>query len=135
MLLLWFILLLDEGDMGDGDVELEERMEADGDEAERIVQYRGAEHLAARLPFRPALRFCYHYVVRAGFLDGYRGYVFCRLMAYYEFLSAAKAAEVRGVQGLRPISATCHPTKKPMFTLKTRTSTSLKSAARTSQSN
>jgi glycosyltransferase involved in cell wall biosynthesis len=56
---------------------------------------RRLRRLAWSLPFRPALRFFYHYVWRAGFLDGYRGYVFCRLMAWYEFLSAAKARELR----------------------------------------
>jgi glycosyltransferase involved in cell wall biosynthesis len=60
-----------------------------------LARKRRLKHLAARLPFRPALRFFYHYVLRAGFLDGYRGFVFCRLMAFYEFLSAAKAAEIR----------------------------------------
>lgn len=60
-----------------------------------LARRRRAKHLAARLPFRPTLRFFYHYVVRAGFLDGYRGFVFCRLMAYYEFLSVAKANELR----------------------------------------
>lgn len=56
---------------------------------------RRLKHLASRLPFRPTLRFLYHYVVRAGFLDGYRGLVLCRLMAFYEFLSASKAAELK----------------------------------------
>jgi hypothetical protein len=56
---------------------------------------RRLKQLAMRLPFRPTLRFIYHYVVRAGFLDGYRGYVFCRLMAIYEFLSVSKTAELR----------------------------------------
>lgn len=60
-----------------------------------LARKRFLRRLAWRLPFRPTLRFLYHYVWRAGFLDGYRGYVFCRLMAYYEFLSAAKAAELR----------------------------------------
>ena len=60
-----------------------------------LARKRRLKHLAGRLPFRPALRFFYHYVVRAGFLDGYRGYVFCRLMAFYEFLSVAKAGELR----------------------------------------
>lgn len=55
---------------------------------------RRLKRLARALPFRPTLRFLYHYVARAGFLDGYRGYVFCRLLAYYEFLSAAKAREI-----------------------------------------
>jgi glycosyltransferase involved in cell wall biosynthesis len=64
-----------------------------------LARKRRLKHFAARLPFRPALRFFYHYVVRAGFLDGYRGYVFCRLMAFYEFLSVAKAGELRRGQG------------------------------------
>ncbi len=61
----------------------------------QLARKRRLKHWAARLPFRPTQRFLYHYVVRAGFLDGYRGYVFCRLMAFYEFLSAAKARELK----------------------------------------
>jgi len=60
-----------------------------------LARKRRLRRLAWSLPFRPALRFCYHYVWRAGFLDGYRGFVFCRLMAWYEFLCAAKARELR----------------------------------------
>ena len=65
-----------------------------------LVRKRRLKHLASRLPFRPALRFFYHYFLRAGFLDGYRGYVFCRLMAIYEFLSVAKARELRQTKPL-----------------------------------
>jgi len=64
-----------------------------------LARKRRLKHLAGRLPGRPWLRFCYHYVLRAGFLDGYRGYVFCRLMGFYEFLSAAKAVELRRSTG------------------------------------
>jgi glycosyltransferase involved in cell wall biosynthesis len=60
-----------------------------------LARKRRLRRLAWRLPFRPTLRFLYHYVWRAGFLDGYRGFVFCRLMGWYEFLNAAKAAELR----------------------------------------
>ncbi|HXQ80591.1 MAG TPA: glycosyltransferase family 2 protein [Opitutaceae bacterium] len=60
-----------------------------------LARKRRLRRLAWSLPFRPTLRFLYHYVWRAGFLDGYRGYVFCRLMGQYEYLSAAKAAELR----------------------------------------
>jgi glycosyltransferase involved in cell wall biosynthesis len=60
-----------------------------------LARKRRLKHLASHLPFRPLLRFFYHYVWRAGFLDGYRGYIFCRLMAAYEFLSLAKAEELR----------------------------------------
>lgn len=58
--------------------------------------------LARRLPFRPTLRFLYSYVLRAGFLDGYPGYVLSRLMASYELLSVLKAREMRsGGEGRR----------------------------------
>jgi glycosyltransferase involved in cell wall biosynthesis len=60
-----------------------------------LARKRKLKNLASRMPFRPSLRFIYHYVIRAGFLDGRRGYVFCRLMAFYEFLSVAKADERR----------------------------------------
>jgi glycosyltransferase involved in cell wall biosynthesis len=60
-----------------------------------LARKRRLKRFARRLPGRPALRFLYHYVLRAGFLDGYRGYVFCRLMSFYELLSSAKAAELR----------------------------------------
>lgn len=65
-----------------------------------LARKRWLKRAARRLPFRPLARFMYHYVLRAGFLDGYRGYIFCRLMAFYEFLSAAKAHELR--HGRRP---------------------------------
>lgn len=60
-----------------------------------LARRRRLKNLAAHLPFRPLLRFFYHYVIRAGFMDGYRGFVFCRLMAFYELLSVTKAAELR----------------------------------------
>jgi glycosyltransferase involved in cell wall biosynthesis len=48
-----------------------------------------------RAPFRPTLRFLYHYVWRQGFRDGYRGWILCRLLARYEFLCVAKEWELR----------------------------------------
>ncbi len=60
-----------------------------------LVHKRRLKRFAARLPFRPTLRFLYHYMWRAGFLDGYRGFVFCRLMGFYDFMSLAKAKELR----------------------------------------
>jgi hypothetical protein len=56
---------------------------------------RRLKRLASGLPFRPTLRFLYHYVLRGGWLDGYRGFVFCRLMGFYEFLSVSKANELQ----------------------------------------
>jgi len=48
-----------------------------------------------RLPFRPALRFFYSYILKRGFLDGRAGYMFCRLLATYEMLNVFKARERR----------------------------------------
>ncbi|AOS45729.1 Glycosyl transferase family 2 [Lacunisphaera limnophila] len=79
----------------------EARMQTQGNAADAagldpaLARKRRLRRLAWGLPFRPTLRFLYHYVVRAGFLDGYRGFVFCRLMGWYEFLNATKAAELR----------------------------------------
>lgn len=60
-----------------------------------LARKRRLKHFAGHLPFRPTLRFLYHFIWRTGFLDGYRGFVFCRLMGWYEFLSVAKAKEQR----------------------------------------
>jgi hypothetical protein len=48
-----------------------------------------------RAPFRPLLRFLYHYIWRLGVLDGYRGWILCRLLARYQFLCVAKEWELR----------------------------------------
>ena len=56
---------------------------------------RWLKRWARRLPCRPLLRFLYVYVIQQGFLDGARGYYFARLHAAYEFMSVAKAAELR----------------------------------------
>jgi len=48
-----------------------------------------------RLPCRPFLRFLFVYVWQRGFLDGREGYYFARLHGIYEFLSVAKAYELK----------------------------------------
>lgn len=60
----------------------------------RIERNRWLKNFRRRLPFRPTIRFIYGYFVRGGFRDGYPGYVICRLMAWYEFMSIAKAREL-----------------------------------------
>jgi len=60
-----------------------------------VEQRRRLKSLSQRFPFRPLLRFLYIYVWQKGFLDGQRGYYFARLHAIYEFLSVAKAYELR----------------------------------------
>ena len=61
---------------------------------------RRLRNLSRRLPCRPLLRFLYSYVLKRGFLDGYEGYVFCRLLATYEMLSTFKANELRARAGI-----------------------------------
>lgn len=49
----------------------------------------------ANVPFRPTLRFIYMFVLRGGFLDGWAGYTYCRLIATYELMIVVKTAEAR----------------------------------------
>jgi glycosyltransferase involved in cell wall biosynthesis len=60
-----------------------------------ISRSRRLKDLSRRLPFRPMFRFLYAYVLKRGFLDGRPGYIFCRLLAIYEFLSVAKLEEMK----------------------------------------
>jgi len=39
------------------------------------------------------------YLLRAGFLDGWRGLILAALYAHYVFLRAAKVRELRAVRG------------------------------------
>lgn len=59
-----------------------------------LERKRWFKKLSRHMPFRGLMRFLYHYVLKQGFLDGYRGWVLCRLLSWYEFLSAAKAREL-----------------------------------------
>jgi len=52
------------------------------------------KELSFRLPFRPALRFFYAYVLRFGFLDGLPGLTYCQLMAWYEYMIDLKIKEI-----------------------------------------
>ena len=56
---------------------------------------RWVKRLTHHLPFRPTLRFLYVYLGQGGILDGRAGYYFARLHGIYEFLSLAKADELR----------------------------------------
>jgi glycosyltransferase involved in cell wall biosynthesis len=46
---------------------------------------RALKRLANRMPFRPALRFLYAYVVRRGFLDGIAGFRYARMLGIYQY--------------------------------------------------
>jgi glycosyltransferase involved in cell wall biosynthesis len=56
---------------------------------------RRLKKLYLRLPCRPLVRFLYSYVFRLGFLDGRPGFVFCGLLAFYDFLAGANLYEKR----------------------------------------
>ncbi len=60
-----------------------------------LARRRWLRNKSRRLPFRPTLRFLYSYVLKRGFLDGYHGYIFCRLLASYEMLNVFKSHELR----------------------------------------
>lgn len=59
-----------------------------------VERRRWLKNVARHLPLRPSLRFLYSYIVQRGFVDGYEGFVLCRLIAWYEFLSIAKRREM-----------------------------------------
>lgn len=61
-----------------------------GNALERKRWLKGA---ASHLPFRPSLRFLYHFIWKQGFRDGHRGWILCRLLGCYEFLCIAKMHE------------------------------------------
>ena len=87
-------------------LELEEGLQTRGPalQSAAVNSRRRLKRWSRRLPFRPALRFLYVYVLQRGFLDGTRGYYFARLHAFYEFMSVAKAAELRRPPGVVPPS-------------------------------
>lgn len=60
-----------------------------------IERRRWLKRYGRKLPFRPTLRFLFSYVLQRGFLDGYAGFVMCRLLAWYEFMSIAKHREMK----------------------------------------
>jgi hypothetical protein len=49
--------------------------------------------LSRKLPFRPLLRFCFHYVLKGGILDGRAGWEYAHLMSMYEGLIVLKRRE------------------------------------------
>ncbi len=71
--------------------------------ADPVRRRRVLKSLSFRFPCRPFLRFVYMYVLRRGFLDGWPGYVYCRLLASYEFMIVVKIAEIRRRQQGLPI--------------------------------
>lgn len=58
----------------------------DGSKMSRVLLVRRLlKRVARTFPFPHWLRFAYHFGLKRGFLDGKEGYIFCHLLAEYEF--------------------------------------------------
>lgn len=73
-----------------GQVTIEPRLFGNSQERRRFLK-----RLIIRLPFEPTIWFLYHYVIRFGFLEGWAGFVACRIRAQYIFQVRAKMQEQR----------------------------------------
>jgi glycosyltransferase involved in cell wall biosynthesis len=80
---------------------------------EPIERRRWLKAKARKLPFRPTLRFLYSFFAQRGFLDGYPGFVMCRLLAWYEFMSIAKYREMVVMRSDRTKQASLDVSGKP----------------------
>jgi glycosyltransferase involved in cell wall biosynthesis len=60
-----------------------------------LERRRWLRKLASAAPFRPGLRFLYHYVWRHGFRDSYRGWLLCCLLARYERMIVLKERDLK----------------------------------------
>ncbi|MDO8550050.1 MAG: glycosyltransferase family 2 protein [Ignavibacteria bacterium] len=58
-----------------------------------VIRRRILKQIFYKLPFRSSLVFLYLYIFRLGFLDGYPGYLFCRLRSIYEYMIVIKMKE------------------------------------------
>jgi len=63
--------------------------------ADPLARRAALKRIAAALPGRPVWYFLFSYVVRGGFLDGTRGFVFCLLKAAYQAMIVMKKYELR----------------------------------------
>jgi glycosyltransferase involved in cell wall biosynthesis len=63
--------------------------------SDRAIRRRILRAFSRRLPFRPAFRFIYQYLLKRGFLDGRAGWTFSRMMAMYEGWIVMKRKELR----------------------------------------
>lgn len=70
---------------------------------EPVRQRRALKELSFRLPCRPLLRFLYMYVWRRGFMDGWPGLTYCRLLAMYEYMIVLKMTEIERREKALPV--------------------------------
>ncbi|MEM8806935.1 MAG: glycosyltransferase family 2 protein [Cyanobacteria bacterium P01_G01_bin.38] len=64
-----------------------------------VQRKRFLKKIWVRLPFKPLLRFVLFYIIRLGFLDGYPGYVYGRLLSQYEYQIGVKLYELKTFGG------------------------------------
>ncbi|MEO1592659.1 MAG: glycosyltransferase family 2 protein [Cyanobacteria bacterium J06632_22] len=60
-----------------------------------VQRKRFLKKIWVRLPFKPLLRFVLFYIIRLGFLDGYPGYIYARLLSQYEYQIGVKLYELQ----------------------------------------
>ncbi|MEO0541575.1 MAG: glycosyltransferase family 2 protein [Cyanobacteria bacterium P01_A01_bin.105] len=60
-----------------------------------VQRKRFLKKIWVRLPFKPLLRFILFYFIRLGFLDGYPGYIYGRLLSQYEYQIGVKLYELQ----------------------------------------
>jgi len=70
--------------------------------ADALSRRRALKQWSARLPFRPAARFIYQYILRGGFLDGRAGFRYCQLLAQYEGFIVQELREAPPGTAIRP---------------------------------
>ena len=66
-----------------------------------LVGKRALKQLQARLPARWICKFAFLYLIRRGFLDGYPGFVYCALQAFYDLLICLKVREIESARQMR----------------------------------
>jgi glycosyltransferase involved in cell wall biosynthesis len=64
-----------------------------------VQRKRFLKKIWVRLPFKPLLRFILAYIIRLGFLDGFAGYTYARLLSQYEYQIGVKLYELREFGG------------------------------------
>lgn len=75
---------------GDGRGQRQGRLAGTWPERRRFIKTR----IWYRMPFRPAIRFAWMYIIKRGFLDGRQGRVYCQLIASYEAMIDAQLLEL-----------------------------------------
>jgi glycosyltransferase involved in cell wall biosynthesis len=63
-----------------------------------LLARRAMKQAARQFPCPHWVRFVYHFFLKRGFLDGTAGYIFCHLLAEYEFLIWARRREMRALE-------------------------------------